>query len=85
MENLKYARGPRRLVGRLAVAGLLGAALATIGFVGTAAADTITFTGVTRASPIASHVDDFGTGVGRVSWHASTSETFPPPAPTKTP
>jgi hypothetical protein len=39
MENVKDTRAPRRLVGRLAIAGLLGAALATFGFVGTAAAD----------------------------------------------
>jgi len=45
MENLKDTRAPRRLVGRFAIAGLLAAALATFGFVGTAAADTITFTG----------------------------------------
>jgi hypothetical protein len=45
MENLKDPRAPRRVVGRFVIAGLLGAALATFGFVGTAAADTITFTG----------------------------------------
>jgi hypothetical protein len=45
METLKDPRTRRRVMGRLAFAGLLGAALATFGFVGTAAADTITFTG----------------------------------------
>jgi hypothetical protein len=45
MENVKDTRAPRRLVGRLAIAGLLGAALATFGFVGIAAADTINYTG----------------------------------------
>ena len=45
MENVKDTRAPRRLVGRLAIAGILGAALATFGFVGTAAADTINYTG----------------------------------------
>jgi hypothetical protein len=45
MEHVTETRGPRRLVGRLAIAGLLGAALATFGFVGTALADTIPFTG----------------------------------------
>jgi hypothetical protein len=45
MKNLRNTRAPRRLVGRFAIAGLLGAALATFGFVGTAAADTVTFTG----------------------------------------
>ena len=45
MEIVKDTRAPRRLVGRLAIAGILGAALATFGFVGTAAADTINYTG----------------------------------------
>ena len=45
MEIVKDTRAPRRLVGRLAIAGVLGAALATFGFVGTAAADTINYTG----------------------------------------
>jgi hypothetical protein len=45
MENVKDTRAPRGIVGRLAVAGLLGVALATFGFVGTAAADTINFSG----------------------------------------
>jgi hypothetical protein len=45
MENLKDTRVPRGFVGRLAIAGILGAALVAFGFVGTAVADTITFTG----------------------------------------
>jgi hypothetical protein len=45
MDNQKDTRAPRWMLGRLAIAGLLGAALATFGLVGTAAADTITFTG----------------------------------------
>jgi hypothetical protein len=45
MENVNDARAPRRLVARLAIAGLLGAALAAFGFVGTAVADTIPYTG----------------------------------------
>jgi len=45
MENVKDTCAPRRMVGRFAIAALLGAALATFGFVGTASADTITFTG----------------------------------------
>jgi hypothetical protein len=45
MKNVKDTRAPSRVVGRLVIAGLFGAALATFGFVGTAAADTITFTG----------------------------------------
>src|SRR2546429_9904604 len=45
MEQAMSGRRPRRLLARVLAAGLLGAALATVGFVGTAAADTITFTG----------------------------------------
>jgi hypothetical protein len=45
MERVRSDRGRRRLVARCLVGGLLGAALATVGFVGTAAADTIQFTG----------------------------------------
>ena len=45
MEHAMSGRRPRRLLARVLTAGLLGAALATVGFVGTAAADTITFTG----------------------------------------
>jgi hypothetical protein len=45
MGNPKSVRRPRRVVAWLVTTGLLGAVLATVGFVGTAAADTITFTG----------------------------------------
>jgi hypothetical protein len=45
MEQAMSGRRPRRLLARVLTAGLLGAALVTVGFVGTAAADTITFTG----------------------------------------
>jgi hypothetical protein len=45
MEHVKSVRRPRRILAQVLTAGLLGAALATVGFVGTAAADTIQFSG----------------------------------------
>jgi hypothetical protein len=45
MEHVKSVRRPRRLIARFLTVGLMGAAIATVGFVGTAAANTIQFTG----------------------------------------
>jgi len=45
MEYVMSGRRPRRLLAQVLIAGLLGAALATVGFVGTAVADTINYTG----------------------------------------
>ena len=45
MEHFKSVRRPRRLIARFLTVGLMGAAIATVGFVGTAAANTIQFTG----------------------------------------
>jgi hypothetical protein len=79
MENQKYARGPRRLVGRLAVAGLLGAALATFGFVGTAAADTITFTGQgTNANGTCGEFEGSPPAGGTQTWQFNLTATDGP-------
>jgi non-reducing end alpha-L-arabinofuranosidase len=76
MENLMYACGPRRLVGRLAVAGLLGAALATFGFVGTAVADTINYTGQgTTNGACGQFIDDPSVPAGKQVWQFNLTQT----------
>jgi hypothetical protein len=76
MKKVEDTRAPRRLVGRLAIAGLLGAALATFGFVGTAAADSINYTGQgTTNGACGQFIDDPSVPAGQQVWQFNLTQT----------
>jgi len=76
MEIVKHTRASRRLVGRLAIAGLLGAALAMFAFVGTAFADTINYTGQgTTNGACDTFEQDAGVPAGKQVWQFNLTQT----------
>jgi hypothetical protein len=76
MENVKDTRAPRRLAGRLVIAGVLGVALVMFAFVGTAVADTINYTGQgTTNGACDTFEQDAGVPAGKQVWQFNLTQT----------